>query len=168
MQAWSIAGSLLAALSGVMLCLALFTDYWLVAYGPKDTGHSGLWQECWPVCQSPAPVQAYIQATRAFIILAFLASLVVAGSLLVPITACVRSPANLSLTASVAAFAAACCTIIAMSAFTAESWNKNQAPDVQLTFEWSFYLGWAALPLLLLSGVFAIVIHTRHAGYEQM
>uniref|UniRef100_A0A8C3SG24 Uncharacterized protein n=1 Tax=Chelydra serpentina TaxID=8475 RepID=A0A8C3SG24_CHESE len=52
----SVGSCLLAALSLVLICMALATDYWLVAYGPHSASHSGLWQVCLAdVCVSPAP-----------------------------------------------------------------------------------------------------------------
>uniref|UniRef100_K7FNU4 Natural killer cell granule protein 7 n=1 Tax=Pelodiscus sinensis TaxID=13735 RepID=K7FNU4_PELSI len=147
MQACSVGSCLLAALSLLLLCLALSTDYWLVAYGPKDTFHSGLWQQC-----TVGRVNGYIQATRAFLILAALAAAVCILSLLSSIISCFQSPVSLSLVASLSAFAAAGCTLVSMAVFSAESWDKNKDGQIQLTFEWSFYLGWAALPLLVLSG----------------
>uniref|UniRef100_K7FQ95 Uncharacterized protein n=1 Tax=Pelodiscus sinensis TaxID=13735 RepID=K7FQ95_PELSI len=99
MQACSVGSCLLAALSLLLLCLALSTDYWLVAYGPKDTFHSGLWQQC-----TVGRVNGYIQATRAFLILAALAAAVCILSLLASIMSCFQSPMSLNLVASLSAF----------------------------------------------------------------
>uniref|UniRef100_A0A8C3SP55 Uncharacterized protein n=1 Tax=Chelydra serpentina TaxID=8475 RepID=A0A8C3SP55_CHESE len=44
------------------------------------------------------------------------------------------------------------CTLVAMGVYSGESWHRNLDPQIQLSFAWSFYLGWAALPLLGLSG----------------
>lgn len=46
------------------------------------------------------------------------------------------------------------CTLVAVAVFTAESWGKNKESNTQLTFEWSFYVAWAAFPMLLLAGEF--------------
>ncbi|TFJ97196.1 S-acyl fatty acid synthase thioesterase, medium chain [Platysternon megacephalum] len=168
MLACSVGSCLLAVFSLVLLCMALFTDYWLVALGPHSTSHSGLWQECLAnECQSPPHVTGYIQATRAFLILAALATAASVLSLLLSLTSCVRIPVSTDLLASIAAFTAGSCTLIAMAVYTGESWHKNQDGQIQLTFEWSFHLGWAALPLLALSGAFSLVAHQRHAGYER-
>ncbi|XP_074837482.1 protein NKG7-like [Carettochelys insculpta] len=169
MLAGSVGSCLLAVLGLLLLCMALSTDYWLVAYGPKLTVHSGLWQVCLADgCHTPSPIADYIQATRAFLILASLATAVSILSLLVSITSCIRSPLSPSLLAALMAFAAGGCTLIAMAVFCAESWHKNQDGQIQLTFEWSFYLGWAALPLLALSGICALVTHKSRVGYEQV
>ncbi|XP_044847612.1 protein NKG7-like [Mauremys mutica] len=169
MLACSVGSCLLAVLSLVLLCMALFTDYWLLALGPSSTGHSGLWQECVAgVCVSPAHATGYIQATRAFLILGALATAASVLCLLLSLTSCVHIPVSTSLLASIAAFTAGSCTLVAMGVYTGESWHKNQDGQIQLTFEWSFYLGWAALPLLALSGTFALVAHQRHVGYESL
>uniref|UniRef100_A0A8C4WN56 Natural killer cell granule protein 7 n=2 Tax=Gopherus evgoodei TaxID=1825980 RepID=A0A8C4WN56_9SAUR len=169
MLACSVGSCLLAVLSLVLLCTALFTDYWLVAFGPSDTAHSGLWQECRAdVCVSPPHVTGYIQATRAFLILGALATAVSLLSLLLSVTSCVHIPVSTNLLASIAAFTAGSCTLLAMGVYTGESWHKNQDGQIQVTFQWSFYLGWAALPLLALSGTFALVAHQRHVGYERL
>lgn len=169
MLACRVGSCLLAVLSLVLLCMALFTDYWLVALGPRFTGHSGLWQECVAgVCVSPAPVTEYIQATRAFLILGALATAASLLCLLLSLTSCVHIPVSTNLLASIAAFTAGSCTLVAMGVYTGESWHKNQDGQIQLTFQWSFYLGWAALPLLALSGTFALVAHQRQEGYESL
>uniref|UniRef100_A0A674JVR7 Natural killer cell granule protein 7 n=1 Tax=Terrapene triunguis TaxID=2587831 RepID=A0A674JVR7_9SAUR len=98
-----------------------------------------------PLC--PCPPTGYIQATRAFLILAALATAASVLSLLLSVTSCVRIPVSTDLLASIAAFTAGSCTLIAMGVYTGESWHKNQDGQIQLTFEWSFYLGWATLPL---------------------
>nr|XP_005293975.2 protein NKG7 [Chrysemys picta bellii] len=168
MWACSVGSCLLAVSSLVLLCMALVTDYWLLAIGANTTAHSGLWQVCLPVgCQSPAHVTGYIQATRAFLILAVLATAASVLSLLFSVTSCVRIPVSTDLLASIAAFTAGSCTLVAMGVYTGESWHKNQDGQIQLTFEWSFYLGWAALLLLALSGTFALVAHQRQVGYER-
>ncbi|XP_075764016.1 protein NKG7-like isoform X1 [Pelodiscus sinensis] len=105
----------------------------------------------------------YIQATRAFLILAALAAAVCILSLLASIMSCFQSPVSLNLVASLSAFAAAGCTLVSMAVFSAESWHRNLDGQIQLAFEWSFYLGWAALPLLGLCGIFVLVTQNRWA-----
>ncbi|CAM4678771.1 unnamed protein product [Lepidochelys olivacea] len=169
MQACGVGSCLLATLSLVLLCMALSTDYWLVAYGPRATAHSGLWQVCVVnECRSPDHITGYIQATRAFLILATLATAASVLFLLVSLTSCLHSPVSTYLLAAITGFAAGSCTLIAMGVFSGESWHKNPDRMIQLTFEWSFYLGWAALPLLGLGGAFALVAHKRHSGYESV
>ncbi|CAM5124797.1 unnamed protein product [Natator depressus] len=169
MQACSVGSCLLATLSLVLLCVALSTDYWLVAYGGGVTSHSGLWQQCLAdVCRSPDRITGYIQATRAFLILATLGTAASVLFLLVSLMSCVHSPVSTDLLAAITGFAAGSCTLIAMGVFSGESWHKNQDRMIQLTFEWSFYLGWAALPLLGLGGAFALVAHKRHSGHESV
>ncbi|XP_075764018.1 protein NKG7-like isoform X3 [Pelodiscus sinensis] len=130
-----------------------------VATGNPAEGSSSTCDGGWKTAQRAG----YIQATRAFLILAALAAAVCILSLLASIMSCFQSPVSLNLVASLSAFAAAGCTLVSMAVFSAESWHRNLDGQIQLAFEWSFYLGWAALPLLGLCGIFVLVTQNRWA-----
>nr|XP_014425175.1 protein NKG7-like [Pelodiscus sinensis] len=92
----------------------------------------------------------YVDATRAFLFLAMIAGGV---SSIAVITSFFRShlgPVPLTLVSAVGSFSAGLCAMIAMAVFTAESAEYRK--QSQLTFGWSFGLGWASFPLFLLTG----------------
>ncbi|XP_062996385.1 protein NKG7-like [Elgaria multicarinata webbii] len=171
MLACRIVSMLMAFVSIVLLHMALTTDYWVVVYGVKDIMHSGLWQQCKNGnCTTPGTTKEYIAATRAFLILASLLALVSALSLVFSFTSCAHGVMSKPFIPSMAAFTAALFTLIAVAVYTAESWNNNTDPKVHYTYEWSFYLGWAAFPMLLLAGIFSLVAHvcSPRSGYERV
>ncbi|XP_053124810.1 protein NKG7-like [Hemicordylus capensis] len=163
--------SLLVASAGIVfLLIALVTDYWLVAYGPRYINHSGLWQECLDgKCITEDAPDGYILATRAFLILAALVASITVICLLASFTPSIHVLRG-AFIASIAAFVAGLCTFIAIAVFTAESWNKDVGPQIQCTYQWSFYLGCTAFPMLLLAGIFSLVAHlcSPTASYESI
>uniref|UniRef100_A0A6J0UT13 Protein NKG7-like n=1 Tax=Pogona vitticeps TaxID=103695 RepID=A0A6J0UT13_9SAUR len=162
---------LLASISIAFLLMALITDYWIVAYGPSDISHSGLWQECVNgKCFVPKVIDGYITATRFFLILASVVTLAAVIFLFISFMPFNCGYVGRPFISSIAAFVAGFFTLIAVAVFTSESWGKNKDPQIQVTFEWSFYLGWAAFPLLLLAGIFSLIAHLRspQSGYESM
>nr|XP_056703723.1 protein NKG7-like [Euleptes europaea] len=170
MLACRILSLLVACVSLICLLMALVTDYWLVAYGGKDIAHSGLWKTCIAGhCFAPDVPDDYIVATRAFLILASLAALASAVSLVGLFIQCTLHNVWGSFIASIAAFAAGLCTLIAVAVYTAESWGNNDS-RIQRTYEWSFYLAWAAFPMLLLAGISSLLVHLRSppSSYEHL
>ncbi|XP_066495127.1 protein NKG7-like [Tiliqua scincoides] len=160
MRAYKFFSMLVASVSIVFLLMALTTDYWLVAYGPRDITHSGLWQVCRDgKCFVPSEIYDYIQATCTFLIMASLAATISVLSVAVSFTPCDQGSITGSFVAAVAAFIGGLCTFVAVVVFTAESWGKNKESNTQLTFQWSFYLAWAAFPMLLLAGIFSLLVH---------
>ncbi|KAG6920583.1 natural killer cell granule protein 7, partial [Chelydra serpentina] len=127
------------------------------AGGGWDRGRGGAGSSL--TLRVPCPPPGYIQATRAFLILAVLGAAAAVLSLLASLTSCVHSAVSTDLLAAISAFAAGSCTLVAMGVYSGESWHRNLDPQIQLSFAWSFYLGWAALPLLGLSGTFALLAH---------
>ncbi|XP_054855871.1 protein NKG7-like [Eublepharis macularius] len=159
---------LVACLSIICLLIALVTDYWLVAYGAKDISYNGLWKTCVAGrCFAPAVPDGYIVATRVLLILASLAALASTVCLVASFTQCTPHSMHGPLIASITAFVAGSCTLIAVTVYTAESWENNNA-SIQRTYEWSFYLAWTTFPSLLLTGIFSLVLYRRSpaSGYE--
>ncbi|XP_060113667.1 protein NKG7-like [Heteronotia binoei] len=170
MLACRILSLLVACSSLVCLLTALTTDYWLVAYGAKDIAHSGLWKTCLAGhCFVPAVPDDYIVVTRVFLILASLAAFSVTVSLIAFFIQCTGHNMRESFIASISAFAAGLCTLIAVATYTAESW-ENKDTSIQRTYEWSFYLAWAAFPMLLLAGILSLLLHLRSpaSSYERI
>ncbi|XP_033014087.1 protein NKG7-like [Lacerta agilis] len=160
-----------ASISIIALFIALTTDYWLVAYGPAGIAHSGLWQECMGGnCWTPTKANEYILATRAFLILGSLAALALVISLTASFMPCDCGFLGGAFVTSIVAFSGALFTLVGVVVFTAESWGKNRDPQIQLTYEWSFYLAWVAFPMLLLTGIFSLVAHLcpSRPGYENV
>ncbi|KAJ6663581.1 hypothetical protein lerEdw1_009660 [Lerista edwardsae] len=107
MRACKFFSMLLASVGIVFLLMALTTDYWLVAYGPSDIAHSGLWQACRNgKCFVPAETYDYIQATRAFLVLASLAAATSVLSLTASFLPCDYGGLSGSFAAAIAAFIA--------------------------------------------------------------
>ncbi|KAL8219409.1 UNVERIFIED_CONTAM: hypothetical protein K2H54_023870 [Gekko kuhli] len=169
MLACRILSLLVACISLICLLMALVTDYWLVAYGAKDIAHSGLWKTCRAGhCFAPAVPDDYIVVTRVFLILACLAAFAVTVSLAAFFVQCAGH--NMwGFVASIAAFTAGLCTLIGVAVYTAESW-ENKDTSIQRTYEWSFYLAWAAFPILLLAGALSLLLHLRSppSSYERV
>lgn len=107
----------------------------------------------------PSETYDYIEATRSFLILASLAASISVLSLAVSFIFCNRGSINGSLVGTISGFTGGLCTLVAVAVFTAESWGKNKESNTQLTFEWSFYVAWAAFPMLLLAGMFSLLVH---------
>ncbi|XP_044274736.1 protein NKG7-like [Varanus komodoensis] len=158
-------------ISLVLLVTALVTNHWLVAYGIKSSMYSGLWQECRDgQCTAPATPFEYIIATRAFLILA---SLLALGSALFPFFSFIPAPCGnrrAALYSAVASLTAGLFTLIAVAVYTAETWSKPTDPQVYIKYEWSFYLGWAAFPMLLLPGISSLITYSysSDSAYEQL
>ncbi|XP_061452550.1 protein NKG7-like [Rhineura floridana] len=162
---------LVASISIVLLLIALTTNYWLVAYGPSSIVHSGLWQVCIDGhCFAPDMANEYIIATRAFLILASLVALALVLFLIPSIMPWDCGTISGPFVTSIAAFIAGIFTLVAVAVFTAESWGRNKDPQIQLTFEWSFYLAWSAFPMLLLTGIFSLVAHlcSSRSAYDSL
>ncbi|XP_008115512.1 protein NKG7 [Anolis carolinensis] len=171
MLACRVFSMVLTATSLVLLLMALITDYWLVAYGTNDIVHSGLWKWCRDGnCFVPEVTFDYIVATRAFLIMACLMSLAAIIAHIAFFAPCDCGILDKPFFALVAAFTAGLFTLIAVAVFTAESWGKNENPQIQLTFEWSFYLAWGAFPMLLLAGIFSLVVQlcSSRSGYNNL
>ncbi|XP_030890804.1 protein NKG7 isoform X3 [Leptonychotes weddellii] len=141
----------LALLTGslglVSILIALSTDFWFVAEGPRFSFHSGLWPK-----EFHTEVPDYLRATQSLSILATLWGLV---SVIFLIVSCIPSLSTRGygpLVSSTMAFAAAIFAVVAMVVYTSERWNQPQHPQIQTFFSWSFYLGWVSAVLLLCAG----------------
>ncbi|XP_077196929.1 protein NKG7-like [Paroedura picta] len=170
MLACRILNLLVACVSLACLLMALVTDYWLVAYGAKDIAHSGLWKTCrGGHCFAPLMPDDYIVATRVFLILASLAAFALTVSLIALFKRHTIYNVRGSFIASMSAFSAGLCTLIAVAVYTAESW-ENKDSSIQRTYEWSFYLAWATFPMLLLAGALSLLLHLRSpaSSYERV
>nr|XP_060639857.1 protein NKG7 isoform X2 [Anolis sagrei ordinatus] len=171
MLACRVFSMVLTTTSLALLLLALITDYWLVANDSKDTVHSGLWKWCRDgSCFTPNVTFDYILATRAFLIMACLMSLAAVIVHIAFFAPCDCGILDKPFFALVAAFTAGLFTLIAVTVFTAESWDKNEDQQIQLTFEWSFYLAWGAFPMLLLAGILSLVVLlcSSRSGYDNI
>ncbi|XP_042296630.1 protein NKG7-like [Sceloporus undulatus] len=169
MLACRIFSVLLTSISLVLLLMALITDYWIVASDAISFMHSGLWKVCRDGnCFVPNITYDYIIATRAFLIMASLTALTAVIVLVASFMPYNCGVLDKPLNASVAAIIAGLFNLTALAVFTAESWQKNVNPKIQVTFQWSFYLGWAAFPMLLLAGIFSLVAHlcSLRSGYN--
>uniref|UniRef100_A0A8D0BE53 Uncharacterized protein n=1 Tax=Salvator merianae TaxID=96440 RepID=A0A8D0BE53_SALMN len=140
---------LLSSLGFIVILVALSTNYWQVARAPWDMVHSGLWKIC---------PDSYVKVTRSILITTSLAIFICIFFLVFSIMPCSGNIKINYLLASISAFLAA------IIVYTAESWNKNIDPKIKVCFSWSFYLGWTAVPILLLTG--ELTNKTRLPGRE--
>ncbi|XP_007436884.1 protein NKG7 [Python bivittatus] len=167
---------LMASFSAILLLMALSTDYWKASFSAAGTSHSGLWQFCMNL--RPAKSQCfvlketfgYITATRVFLILASLMALALHFFLIATFRPSMCGILGKPWIASVAAYVAGIFTLIALTVYTAETWNENPSPQIQVTFAWSFYSGWTAFPLFLLAGLFNhfASLNSPSSGYESI
>lgn len=158
----------LALLTGCLglatILVAVSTDFWFVAVGPKFTAHSGLWPT-----ELGSPVTGYIHVTQAFCILAALWSLVSVVFLVLSYIPSLSAPGRGPIVSCISAFAAVLSTIVAMAVYTSERWSQPQHTQIQCFFSWSFYLGWVTVPLLLCAGGLSLGAHyVRPPGYESL
>lgn len=146
------------------MLVAMSTNYWFVAIGPKFTSHTGIW----PRAQGDR-VAGYIHVTQVFNILATLWSLVSVVFLVLSCVPSLSAPGRGPIVSCITAFAAALSAIVAMAVYTSERWSQHPAPQIQCFFSWSFYLGWVTVPLLLCAGGLSLGAHfARRPGYESL
>ncbi|KAG8143393.1 hypothetical protein E2320_000632, partial [Naja naja] len=109
-------------------------------------------------------------STRAFLIMASLAALALHFFLIATFLPSVCGVLGKPLFASVTAFVAGLFILIALAVYTAETWNEKVPHDIQVSFAWSFYLGWITFPLFLLAGIFNHVasLNAQSSSYERM
>ncbi|XP_030890803.1 protein NKG7 isoform X2 [Leptonychotes weddellii] len=187
----------LALLTGslglVSILIALSTDFWFVAEGPRFSFHSGLWPK-----EFHTEVPDYLRATQSLSILATLWGLV---SVIFLIVSCIPSLSTRGygpLVSSTMAFAAgrlraalglwgpvgsrsgpepslsssspAIFAVVAMVVYTSERWNQPQHPQIQTFFSWSFYLGWVSAVLLLCAGSLSLGAYCSgpRPGYDAL
>ncbi|XP_005084864.1 protein NKG7 [Mesocricetus auratus] len=145
--------------------IALSTDFWIVATGPKFSSHSGLWPMTHEI-----QVAGYIHVTQSFCILAALWILMSVVFLMLSYSPALSSPGRGPLVSTVMAFAAALSIIVAMAVYTSNRWYQTPSPQVQTFFSWSFYLGWVSFVLFLCAGCLSLGAHcrTHQAGYETL
>ncbi|XP_003512889.1 protein NKG7 [Cricetulus griseus] len=145
--------------------IALSTDFWIVATGPKFSSHSGLWPTTHGI-----QVAGYIHVTQSFCILAALWSLVSMVFLILSYSPALSVPGRGPLVSTVMSFAAALSVIVAMAVYTSSRWSQTPSPQVQTSFAWSFYLGWVSSVLFLCAGCLSLGAHcrTHQAGYETL
>ncbi|XP_075764033.1 protein NKG7-like [Pelodiscus sinensis] len=144
----------LALLSFLLLLAALGSDHWLVASSRLVSSYSGLWKVCVNSgCWAFTSVPDYIESTRAFLFLAMSAGGVSSGALLASFLRSHLGPVPLTLVSAVGSFSAGFCAMVAMAVYTAQFAEPVNVAQGQVSFGWSFGLGWAACPLFLLAGL---------------
>ncbi|EMP23816.1 Protein NKG7 [Chelonia mydas] len=90
-----------------------------------------------------------INASRAFLILAVIAGLLSCLALLASFFCSHLGSVSLTLVSAVGSFSAGLCATVTMAVFTSQSTKTIMIPSAQVSFGWSFYVGWAACPLSL-------------------
>lgn len=159
----------LALVSGSLglasILVALSTDYWFMAVGPKFSSHSGLWPS-----GHQDSVAGYIHLTQSFSILATLWGLVSVAFLVLSCIPSLSSPGRGPLVSAFTAFAAALSAMVAMAVYTSERWNQPPKAQIQSFFSWSFYLGWGSALLLLCTGGLSLGAHygAPRPGYDTL
>uniref|UniRef100_A0A8C8RPB6 Uncharacterized protein n=1 Tax=Pelusios castaneus TaxID=367368 RepID=A0A8C8RPB6_9SAUR len=156
MASLRIPGATLALLSLLLLLAALGSDHWLVASSHLVSSYSGL-----PSCSQPPGPRAQ--------------------GFLYPLTSPVEPPSCCGLwlfpsggmgQGPWTAQRMRLCAMIAMAVYTAEFAEALYLTQGQVSFGWSFSLGWAAFPLFLITGECnreeyqnAAISGVRHRGY---
>ncbi|CAM4624760.1 protein NKG7-like [Lepidochelys kempii] len=159
MASLRIPSTALALLSLLLLLAALGSDRWLVADGHLVTSYSGLWKVCVNSgCWTFASVPGYIESTRAFLFLAMIAGFLSFFALLASFFRSHLGSMSLTLISAVGSFSAGLCAMIALAVYTGEFAGAVNAAQRQVTFGWSFGLGWASFPLFLITGVVTLRI----------
>ncbi|CAM4710395.1 protein NKG7-like [Caretta caretta] len=149
-----VASPTLALLSLLLLLVALGSDHWLLLKENQVVMHSGLWKLCMNLgCLIPLNVPDLINASRACLILAVIAGLLSCLALLASFFCSHLGSVSLTLVSAVGSFSAGLCATVAMAMFTSQSTKTIMITSPQVSFGWSFYVGWAACPLSLLASV---------------
>ncbi|XP_070257898.1 protein NKG7 [Myotis yumanensis] len=155
---------LAGSLALVSALVALSTDFWFVAIGPRSTAHSGLWPK------RDELVAGVIHVTQTFGILAALCGLVSVSLLVLSCIPSLSAPGRGPLVSSITAFVAALFTVVAMAVYTGHRWSQPRKPQIQSFFSWSFYLGWVSALLWFSAGSLGLVAHSRapRPGYDEV
>ncbi|XP_074837573.1 protein NKG7-like [Carettochelys insculpta] len=153
----------LALLSLLLLLAALGSNHWLVTSSSRLSSYSGLWKVCVNSgCWTFAAVPDYLSSTRAFLLLAGVAGCVSFFALVASFFRSRLGSMSLSQVSAVGSFGAGLCTMIAMAVYTGEFAAAVTITQGQVTFGWSFGLGWASFPLFLITGV--VTLHTLRSS----
>ncbi|XP_077788267.1 lens fiber membrane intrinsic protein-like [Podarcis muralis] len=154
MQALQIGAVVCAFISLLLLLIALGSDYWL----ENEVSYAGLWRSCVNIgfgetCVSfGMDVRDYVHATRAFMFFGMIAGAVSCIGLCGTFFSVQFGSISKAKTAAIASVVAAGCVLIAMATFTG-------CAGTQLSYGWSFGLGWASFPLFLITGGLAFRVN---------
>ncbi|CAM4678717.1 unnamed protein product [Lepidochelys olivacea] len=148
-----VASPTLALLSLLLLLVALGSDHWLLLKENQVVMHSGLWKLCMNLgCLIPLNVPDLINASRACLILAVIAGLLSCLALLASFFCSHLGSVSLTLVSAMGSFSAGFCILIALTVFTSEFAEVMKVTWLHVSFGWSWGLGWASIPLFLLTG----------------
>ncbi|XP_065429765.1 protein NKG7-like isoform X2 [Chrysemys picta bellii] len=148
-----ILSTVLALLSFLLLLVALGSDHWLVATSRLGSLHEGLWKSCQnSVCEQISSASVSLKVTRAFILLGVIAGFLSSFALLASFLRSHLGSLPLTLLSFLGSFSAGLCTMIALAMYTGEFAGAVNAAHSQVTFGWSFGLGWVSFPLFLITG----------------
>ncbi|CAM2107976.1 unnamed protein product [Caretta caretta] len=105
----------------------------------------------WAAC--PLSLLAnYIEATKMFLMLGLLAGLLSAFSLLALLRGSSFDTVSPFVVSAMGSFSAGFCILIALTVFTSEFAEVMKVTWLHVSFGWSWGLGWASIPLFLLTG----------------
>uniref|UniRef100_A0A6I8NHB9 Natural killer cell granule protein 7 n=1 Tax=Ornithorhynchus anatinus TaxID=9258 RepID=A0A6I8NHB9_ORNAN len=163
-----IAATLCGTLSLVFLVVALSTSAWIVANGPGNSIHAGLWGSCLNGNCILFKSSANINVTKTFTIISSICGMITVLFLIISFFPSLSSSLSyLPLISCISAFTAGICGLVGMAVYTGEFWdNSHVKPGIQVFFAWSFYLGWASVALFIVTGILSIAFHRR--GYESL
>ncbi|CAM5124761.1 unnamed protein product [Natator depressus] len=155
-----ILSTVLALLSLLLLLVALGSDHWLVDDAVLGSLHEGLWKSCLnSVCGQISSASVSLKVTRVFTVLGVIAGSVSSFALLASFLHSHPGSVSLTLVSFLGSFSAGLCAMIALAVYTGEFAGAVNAAQRQVTFGWSFGLGWASFPLFLITGVVTLVAH---------
>ncbi|XP_077788266.1 lens fiber membrane intrinsic protein-like [Podarcis muralis] len=160
MRILQICAVICAFISLLLLLIALGSDYWMVG----SNANYGLWKVCshfgssyscisYPMGSEPD----FIHATRAFMFLGMIAGVVSCIILCGTFFDFQFGFLSRARTSAIASLVAAGCVLIAMATFTG---CEGTVFGPELSYGWSFGLGWASFPLFLITGGLAFPLDT--------
>ncbi|XP_075392688.1 protein NKG7 [Tenrec ecaudatus] len=147
----------------VLNLIAMNTHFWVELLGPSFILHYGLWPT--------GPQAAFMITTEFFIVLAAVFSLIALVALAWHFIPWLSSPTRaIFITTTVTAFCAAIFMIVAMSVYTSHILGTGLPHQWQVSFNWSFYVGWVSAGLLLSTGLLngGALCRVCRDGYESM
>ncbi|XP_029433389.1 lens fiber membrane intrinsic protein-like [Rhinatrema bivittatum] len=164
---YKLAGTALASISSVLLLVSIATDYWTVIYDVKARAHWGLWQMCsMGKCQEITSNFDYINSVRGCLIFSAVLSIFALLGAISSFANWRFGPITGALMTSVFSFFTALFDLIAMAVYSSET--PGMVTAASWGYAWSFFLGWTALPLLIIAGILLLFAHNSPNNYESL
>ncbi|XP_072282386.1 lens fiber membrane intrinsic protein-like [Pyxicephalus adspersus] len=163
----NVVGLTCSCLSFILGLTGILSDYWLVNFG-SGLFHEGIWQQCTNNVCAKITGRAYIDATRALLILSTVMLLSAMLFSCLTFLSFHAGKFTASLLAGTMEVLSAIFLIIGMVVYTLET--AHNVLNSSYNYQWSFFLCWTSGVLITVAATSHILAHksTPQAGYESM